>query len=410
MLPKPQKDPDRASSYRPISLLSTISKLFERVVLDRLLSWLNSNDILSKYQAGFRKQKQTKDHIFRIIQDVLASFNSGYKTGAVFIDIEKAFDKVWHAGLLYKLNKLKVPCYLGEWIANYLENRTFSVRYNGSMSERTSMQTGVPQGSVLGPILFNIFFNDIVETKTGVELALFADDVAFWTRSHSLQSIERKLQHQQDALATWSAKWRTKISDTKTSFLVFNKHNRLQTKCIKLFHNGRQIKAERNPKFLGLTLDPAMTLNKHAEIIATRAMRRINMLRRIKGLDWGASSKLAMTTYKVLIRPIIDYVPFATIVTSKSTQLKLERVQRAAIRVASNWPSHTSAAAIYQQLSMKPVVERAYELATNYLKKALINNSIIRETTNRYTRIGRREDGASWKKNNRPSLLGLMCR
>ena len=126
MIFKPCKDPILVISYRPISLLNTFSKLLERVVLIRLSDWLDEKHILSEPQAGIRKNKQTKDHKFRIIQDVQAAFNRGFKVGAIFIDIKKAFEKVCHEGL-FKLDQLKVLNYFGKWIANYLESRTFSV-------------------------------------------------------------------------------------------------------------------------------------------------------------------------------------------------------------------------------------------------------------------------------------------
>ena len=193
---------------RAISLLCTMSKLFERVIMARLLEWVNSKNILSKYQAGFRKHKQTLDHIFRITQYVQAAFNRGHLVGSLFIDIEKAFDNVWHDGLLYKIHRLEIPAYLGKWISNYLDSRTFSVRINGSFSLSTPILAGVPQGSVLGSLLFNIFLNDIVDCQTSphIEQALFADDVAAWSKAFKLQHIQSSLQNQLNNMAQWTSK------------------------------------------------------------------------------------------------------------------------------------------------------------------------------------------------------------
>ena len=240
MIPKPNKNPHLAASYQPISLLSTLSKLFERVVMWRILIWLNNSNILSKYQAGFRKGKSTHDHIIRIIQNVQAAFNRGQLVGAIFIDIEKAFDKVWHTGLLFKLNLLKIPNYLGKWIANYLSSRTFKVRTNGSLSSPTPIHAGVPQGSVLGPILFNIFVNDIVECAASphIELALYADDKAAWTAANRKDHIQKRLQDQLNATEKWMSKWRTKLSKEKTMYTLFSKTKKREADTLSLMYQG----------------------------------------------------------------------------------------------------------------------------------------------------------------------------
>ena len=345
MLLKALKDALLVNSYRAISLLSCVSKLFERIVLRRIKDWSSSNNILSKYQSGFRFNRQTKDHIFRLIQDVQAAFNRGYKVGSIFIDIEKAFDKVWHAGLLYKLNRLGILNYLGKWIANYLEDRSFIVRCDGVLSTTTPIEAGVPQGSVLGPVLFNIFFNDIVDTKGDVNLSLFADDVAAWTRGLQLTQTQKRLQTQLDAVEYWMSKWRTSLSVSKTTYLVFQKNRQFA-------------------KFIGLTLDPSLKMNAHAKTVYDRAIKRVNMLKRLRGLNWGASSKIILSTYKSLIQPIIDYVPFAAIIMDQKYKLKLERLQRAAIRVAIRLAPHTSASSIY------PILERAKDLKVNKIPQS----------------------------------------
>ena len=129
MIPKPMNDTKRPENYRPISLLNTLSKLCERVIQSRLNNWINEKSILSNLQSGFVKGKQTNSHLFRLIESTLIGFNKGFKKGlkkaTIFIDIEKAFDNVWHKGLLYKLYKYEVPKYLGKWIENYITSRTF---------------------------------------------------------------------------------------------------------------------------------------------------------------------------------------------------------------------------------------------------------------------------------------------
>ncbi|CAF0999359.1 unnamed protein product [Brachionus calyciflorus] len=193
MIPKPIKDHTDPNGFRPISLINTFSKLLERIIQKGLVDWINSNKIISDFQSGFRKLRQTLDHLIRLLQKCLESFNKNKNLGAIFIDIEKAFDKVWHKGLLFELNKLQIPNYLGLWLKNYLNKRLLRVKIDSELSEAIEPLTGVPQGSVLGPILFNLYFNDITEIDTQAELALFADDLASWTVAKSSRIIEERL-------------------------------------------------------------------------------------------------------------------------------------------------------------------------------------------------------------------------
>ena len=268
MILKPMKNPNLALSYRPISLLNTLSKLLERVVQSRLVDWCNQNNIISEYQCGFTKFRQTNDHVFRIIQDGTQAFNKNMFMGAIFIDIEKAFDRVWHKGLIFKLSELGLPDYLGAWIKNYLSERTFQVKVNGILSSQKLIRAGVPQGSILGPLLFNIYFNSIVKqvmSNKYANIALYADDLATWVFSPYVKIINKQLQLILNSIQRWMQKWRMVVSESKTIFTLFNRVYRHNSKGIKLYYNGSQLRFDSNPRFLGITLDPGLVLAKNTE-------------------------------------------------------------------------------------------------------------------------------------------------
>ena len=411
MIPKPNKDHTLPCNFRPISLLATLLKLLERLMLRRLLQWIESIDLISTFQSGFRKHRQTKDQIIRLLQDTVTAFNKKQCVGTVLIDIEMAFDRVWHQGLLFKLDRDGVPNYMGKWIQNYLAGRSFQVRCSKTLSSTRQIETGVPQGSVLGPILFVLFFNDLVKpnpTPFEPTIALFADDVAIWVASRSIEVIRMRLQKQLDQIEEWMSTWRTKLSVTKTVYTVFNKSGR--NTPLDLKYNEQQLNYERNPKFLGITLDPSLCFNKHATDLAIRAHKRINMLRRIKGKSWGASTSLILTTYKVLVRPILEYAPFLLLTMAPTNQLKLERVQRAAVRVATFWPPHTSTKTMYEQVSLVPLIDRAYSLTDNYICRALANNPLISNLINSYKSSAELDDGAHIKpESRRTTILGIIA-
>ncbi|GBM16888.1 putative RNA-directed DNA polymerase from transposon X-element, partial [Araneus ventricosus] len=174
---KPGKNAQDPVSYRPISLLSSLSKVAEAVILTRLQEATEIHMI--PYQFGFRKQLSTAQQLLRITECIREGFESGWETGAVFLDIAKAFDRVWTDGLIYKLINMRIPGSIIMLIDTYLQGRLFTVRVGSNLSSERVIRAGVVQGSKVGPILYNIFVNDIPSPRNcQTQLCLFADDTA----------------------------------------------------------------------------------------------------------------------------------------------------------------------------------------------------------------------------------------
>ena len=223
MLTKPEKQPSQTTSYRPISLLSAIMKLFEQVIEKRLRKHLEDNSFFSKYQRGFRKSKSTNDHLFRLSQTIMERFNWGEHVIAAFLDVEKAFYNVWHNVLRYKIYQLDLPTKLCRWLSDFLVGRVIQVKTEGFLSRNVYSKKGVPQGSNLSPLLYLIHVNNMPNiTHHQTNKSYIADDANQWTVSKNIDLAAEYLQRDFDKLARWCAKWR------KTKFRENKSHNILQ--------------------------------------------------------------------------------------------------------------------------------------------------------------------------------------
>ena len=195
MLLKPDKLPSLTTSYRPISLISSIMKLFERVIDQRLRFHLEQIGFINKHQSGFRRAKSTNGHLFRLSQSITESFNRGEHVVAAFLGVEKAFDNVWHSGLRYKIFQLDLPTKMTHWLSDFLVGRVFQVNVNVFLSNQINPKAGVRQGSVLSPLPFLIYVNDLPTPHHKQNLlSQFADDTAQWAFSLNVYIAAKLLQ------------------------------------------------------------------------------------------------------------------------------------------------------------------------------------------------------------------------
>ncbi|GBP79980.1 RNA-directed DNA polymerase from mobile element jockey [Eumeta japonica] len=274
---KPGKLCDLPASYRPISLLSGLAKLFERVLKNCLSTHLFGKGLIIDEQFGFRPAHSCPQQVLRLVEYVSEGFKTKQKTVAVFFDVAKAFDRVWHARLVYKLYSLQVPDRLILIIQNFLSSRHFIFRHERTHSTRRLIRAGVPQGSALSPLLYSAYTNDIPRPTSGVQLALFADDTAPFFRSRTRRSIFRHLPRSIDELGQWFRKWRIEVNPDKSAAIQF-KYSKNRSKLVVDWNtpNLKMLNAKipwhRSYKYIGVTLDKNLHFREHIARIKKNAL------------------------------------------------------------------------------------------------------------------------------------------
>ena len=224
VIPLCKKD-DRSSpsNYRPVSLLPCISKVLEKVVFNHVHQYLQANNLLTSKQSGFTPGDSTVNQLIHVCHKLYSAFDDSDEVQAVFLDFSKAFDSVWHEGLIYKLGKMGIKGKLLLWFKSYLSDRKQKVVINGETSDIKAMECGVPQGSVLGPLLFLVYINDIVDNIKS-DIYLFADDASlFETVRQDIHRATAVINEDLNTIHNWCTKWLIRINVSKTKCMLFSR-------------------------------------------------------------------------------------------------------------------------------------------------------------------------------------------
>jgi hypothetical protein len=304
---KPNKDATSPENYRPISLLSVFGKLFERIILARLNDFTIEKNIIPKEQFGFVTGLSTTHQLFRIVSRIRQKLNSGQSTGMVFFDSEKAFDSVWHNGLVYKLFQLEYPRYLQHLTHSFLTDRSFQVFINKTSSSRMIIPAGVPQGSVLSPSFYNIYNHDI-PGHDETECAFFADDTAIYSSNTYADSVVSSLQEHTDSLLQFFNDWKIKINPTKTEAIYFTR--RRASRYIpdtSIGVNGLSVPWSQRVKYLGLILDKKLTFRLHIEYILEKCSKLIKIYYPFINRKSRLNKTVKLTLYKTVFRAAMLY-------------------------------------------------------------------------------------------------------
>ena len=300
---KPGRDQDDPKNYRPISLLSVAYKVLERMLFQRISPLIE--EVLPPEQAGFRSCRNCCDQVLTLTNYIETGFQKKLKTGVAFVDLTAAYDTVWKDGLLYKLYNA-VPCgKVVNLIDSMLSNRKFRVFVGENSSSFKYLNNGLPQGSVLAPLLFNLYVSDLPITKC--RKFIYADDLALAVQHSEFVDLEMDLKDDVQVMVDYFTKWRLCPNPQKTEVSCFHLNNQKKKQELHVEMNGLQLKHNFNPVYLGVTLDTSLTYNLHADKVKQKLKTRNNIIHKLAGSNWGVNPETLRTATVSLVFSVSEY-------------------------------------------------------------------------------------------------------
>lgn len=361
MIAKPNKPDRELSSYRPISLLPILSKVFEKVLLRRLKPILSENEIIPDHQFGFRNNHATTEQVHRVVENITHALENKEYCTAAFLDVEKAFDKVWHTGLLYKLKKA-LPHAFFFLLKSYIEGRNFQVKHNETLSSINNIEASVPQGSVLGPILYSIYTADLPKSSH-VMTATFADDTAVLACDVDPAIASKHLQDSLLSIQAWMKKWRIKASASKSTHITFTLR---RSNCPPVTLDNQILPQTDHVKYLGMHLDRRMTWRHHINTKRTSLNLRFGKLFWLIGRHSTLTLENKLLVYKTILKPVWSYGIQLWGTASKSNIEIFQRFQNKVLRVLVNSPWYVRNSEIHEYLNMPTVKDEISRFSKKY--------------------------------------------
>ena len=375
-------------NYRPVSLTCVCCKLLEHIICKHILIHLESHDILTDKQHGFRSGHSCESQLLITAHDLIQNFDQNLQTDVVILDFSKAFDTVPHDRLLSKLEHYGIDKQINTWISEFLHNRTQSVLVNGETSNPVSVDSGVPQGSVLGPLLFLCHINDLPE-RTKSTVRMFADDCLLYRQ---IKSPEDHIVLEEDlkALAEWSDMWGMRFNTTKCYVMTISRKRKPSNFIYTL--SDQPLENVRDNPYLGIQISNNLKWKTHIDKTTNKANKTLGFLRRnLK----HCPTQLKETAYKSLVRSVVEYSSTIWDPYLISDIKKVEQVQRRAARfVCNDYRQTSSVSSMLENLKWQPLEHRRRSARIVLLYKILtekiaINHKDYTEFNTLETRAGR---------------------
>lgn len=347
-------DPSMFTNYRPVSVLPCFSKILEKLIYKRLLKHLNTHNIIYQYQYGFRKNHSTYMALVELTDRILTALNNNEYTLGVFLDLSKAFDTVHHEILLKKLFKYGFQGLVHKWLIHYVKNRYQYVSMNGLDSKKNAIQFGVPQGSILGPLLFLVFINDLANVTHFTIPILFADDTNLLISHKDLTTLTEKLNRDLAQYSTWFQANKLSLNVKKCNFMVFAGRRNYIFDDIRICIQNQQIDKVSSVRFLGVQLDDKLMWKDHIGTVCKKVTKSLGILRRIRHF---VHEKVMLTLYYSLIYPYLSYCNVVWASTFPTHLKKILLLQKAFVRLATFSKFDAASAPLFSKLQLLNIYE-----------------------------------------------------
>jgi len=341
------------SNYRPVSVLPLFAKILEKLMYNRMIDFINKQKLLYKFQFGFRQQHSTNMALIILVDKIAQAIDNGEIVVGCFLDFKKAFDTVNHSILLDKLYKYGIRGIAHDWISDYLRDREQFVHFKGINSDRKYISCGVPQGSIMGPLLFLIYINDIANVSKILLPILFADDTNVFLSGKSVDETIQKMNDELINIVEWLRSNRLSLNIEKTNFMVFHTIRRnVDMSDIGLFIDRKRIEKVDNVKFIGVILDSNLTWSKHIQMVKTKIARGIGIINKARK-SIGLSTLVML--YNTLIYPHFLYCIEVWGSAADVYLSSLFKLQKRCVRLMKSVHYRTHSLPIFKELDILPL-------------------------------------------------------
>ena len=356
------------SNHRPISILSPFAKLFELHIHNQLTKFINKHQILHKFQYGFRTNSSTEMAITQIIDDITSKLDNGQLICTIFLDLKKAFDTVDHQILLNKLYNYGIRGLPAKLINSYLTNRTQQTIIGNTKSDKTHLTHGVPQGSILAPLFFNLYINDIINSSK-FSIKLFADDACLICSSNELTELESTINRELININNWRISNKLSVNFTKSNFMLFSKTKKSLNLTVTM--DGNTLERVNNVKYLGITLNDKLKWNNHIQNLTNKLSKSLYIITKIR--HYVDINSLKMLYYS-LIHPHLNYCITVWGGAPKTVLKPLINLQKKAMRIMTYSAYDHPSAPLFSKLNLIPLNEM-YTLNLSLLMYKIHNNA-----------------------------------